>query len=227
MRFSAPYNWCDGDCARCPLIDECPLAKREAGRRWAHEARGRDPDDPDVRLRDVANTLSTAVKMLEREARKRGIDLAVREPEPPPRLDLARIRRASMDHAKALHELGSSLDDAVAEHSSLAQTLARATALIAAKVARLCVGDSEIWECDSVPNLLLLERVDAETYAAVTASVERLEPARVRAYADTRERLHALLAEWFRSITNSERDEMDRMIDEDRAPSPFACMRDP
>jgi hypothetical protein len=222
-RFSAPHNWCDGRCHRCHLIDECPLAKREEGRRWAHRMRGRDPDDPDVQLDDTLGALSSAVRMLEREARARGLEPASpRQPPAPTSLQTTRIRRAAMDHTVALHELGMSVAESDERRAELREALGRASALIGPKVARIAGSEPDVWECDGVPNLLLVERVDLETSAGVEAFAEHLDPILVTRYVETRERLRELLSDWMRALTPADLDEMDRLIQEERAPTPFA-----
>src|SRR5687768_7286215 len=98
--FSAPFNWCDRRCERCPLAGECPIQRRELQRRWVHEARGRDPDDPAVIAEDMQETLESTVRMVEEIAAEEGIDLTAPLPARPIVLDARRLERASVTVVK-------------------------------------------------------------------------------------------------------------------------------
>jgi hypothetical protein len=221
-RFSPPYNWCDGNCAQCPLSDTCPVATRTAGRRWTHRARGRNPDRLDVQLDDVNDSLKSAMKMLEQDAARLGVDLRAPVVKAPTRLENSRIRSVSMDHTLALFRLLDAVDESDASLRSLREILGRASALIGAKMARIGATDSDTWRFDGIPNLLLVEHVDAALRREIEAVAERLPADLLRSYVETRDRLYSLTAQWFDTITAADRDDLDELISEDRAPSPFA-----
>jgi hypothetical protein len=198
------------------------VARRIEGQRWVHRSRGRNPNDLDVVASDVGDAMKSAMKMLEVDAKAMGIDLSKPVPARPTSIELAKIRSTAMDHAVALHDLQKSLEDGEPAMKRLSRALSRAAAIIAPKIARLCVADdADTWAWDAIPNLLLVEHVDAETQSAIEALVEQLKPEFVEAYAKTREKLHASIAHWFASIRPPDRDELDAMIADDRAPSPF------
>ena len=79
--FSQPHNWCDSHCHRCLVADDCEVYRREAGRRWTHEMRGEDPDDPEIFMKDVVAELQSAFSTLQQEADRRAIDVDAQTPE--------------------------------------------------------------------------------------------------------------------------------------------------
>jgi hypothetical protein len=56
--FSAPFNWCDRKCERCPVAPECPVHRRELQNRWVRTARGVNPDDLQVAIEDGVHEMS-------------------------------------------------------------------------------------------------------------------------------------------------------------------------
>jgi hypothetical protein len=204
------------------LSDACPVSVRVRGRRWAHRARGRDPDDLDVQMEDVANSLNSAMKMLEEDAAALGIDLHAPLVEPPTPIETARIRSASMAHTMTLYRLRDVLDETDSSLRPVRESLSRAAAIVAPKLARLCASDPETWAWDAIPNLLLVELVDTDTRAKIEAAVDRFPRDLLEAYTDTRERMFRLTEHWFGTISSADRADFDRMVAEQRAPSPFA-----
>jgi hypothetical protein len=71
--FSAPYNWCDRRCERCPLAEDCPVHRKALQREWVHEARGSDPDDIRVILDDIAQIFERVIIEVTDFAKKEGI----------------------------------------------------------------------------------------------------------------------------------------------------------
>jgi hypothetical protein len=166
--FSAPSNWCDRRCERCPLAAECPVARRESQRRWAHEARGRDPDDPAIIMQDTRESLEFALRLVQEVAEAEGIDLnAPRQPRPIV-LDARRLQRAALTLARcvadAKHADGprpGSGDD-TAELSRLTNTLVMKAARIAGHLVDHAEDGDDTWAHDAAPNLLLLDRLKAD-----------------------------------------------------------------
>ena len=221
-RFSPPYNWCDSNCARCPLSDSCPVSTRIAGRRWANRVRGRNPDGLDVHLDEVSDSLKSVMKMLEQDAARLGVDLRAPVVSPPTLLQNSRIRSVSMDHTLALFRLLDSLDEGDSSLQPLRETLGCASALIGAKIARVSGADPDTWRFDAIPNLLLIEHVDAAVRREIEAVAERLQGDLVRACVESRDRLFALTAQWFDTVTAADRDDFEALVDDGRVPSPFA-----
>src|SRR5258708_25840843 len=104
--FSAPFNWCDRRCERCPFSRDCPVWRAESQRRWVNAAHGGDPDDWDVVPEDVAEDMRAALGQLLDIAAAEGIDLDT--PLPPARivLDAVKLRRAGTALATSIAELG-------------------------------------------------------------------------------------------------------------------------
>lgn len=69
------YNYCDRWCERCSMTDRCSLLAQETRAKKLHLARGEDPNDLDVMLKDVQTSLSKTMKMLVEKAEEEGIDL--------------------------------------------------------------------------------------------------------------------------------------------------------
>jgi len=230
VEFSAPFNWCDGECQRCPLLEGCPSGKQNRARRWAHEMRGRDPDDARVAMEDVRQDLERTESLLEEIASRQGISLddLPKQDRSVVSLDLVRLRQAAMASAVATQALVASID---ALHPALAGTASRVRGrmiLLPMKVYRLCSHAEDrvedTWLSDALPNLLLVERVLAEIVDAL-GEVERSfsgeETSRAkRAYDD----LARLLQPWISGIPRDVRSAVQGMIAEGRAPSPFCTV---
>jgi hypothetical protein len=87
------YNYCDRWCERCQFTDRCEVYAREQ-RQWErHLLRGENPDDPEVFMQDLHETLDETVQMLEQIAAEEGVDLDSLPPPPePPRDEAAPLR---------------------------------------------------------------------------------------------------------------------------------------
>ncbi len=107
--FSAPFNWCDRRCERCPLSRDCLVWRAESQRRWVHAAHGGDPDDWDVVVEDVAEDMRAALGKLLDIAAAEGIDLDTPLPPAPIVLDAVKLRRAGTVLATSIAELGDSV----------------------------------------------------------------------------------------------------------------------
>jgi hypothetical protein len=172
--FGAPFNWCDRRCERCPLEPECALPRRERQHRWVAQARGLDPDDPDVQWAAVSEDLERLLRMLESIAAEEGVDL--NEPLPPRLsvLDAKRLERAAMNAVKCVVELSRSPDPRL---DAVVSALRSSTMAVAGKVARIGHyleegGSQDSWEGDAVPNLFLLERYKRETRELFAGAAE-------------------------------------------------------
>ncbi len=228
--FGPVYNWCDRWCERCDLgARRCPLALKEAQRRWVHEARGEDPDDPAVFAADVQEEWDALERTLERVAEEEGID--PHAPAPPEVVTMAslRLRRAGMgfagEVARALRELPDELRE-----SDAARELSRQSILVASKCARLAdvVGergeprtDDEVWEDDAVPNLLLLEALDRRLVACVA---ELFAPERAAPLTELASALREAIGRLLAAVPEEARAELAAMIERGDAPSPFVVV---
>lgn len=185
--LSAPHNWCDRRCARCPLNTRCPI--------------------PAMAARDASlvEILQETCDRLEAELRAQGIDPADVPPAPPPSLDEQVLRRAATLWAEAV--LG--LDGVDGEPAIV----------VAMKVARVaCVDDLPE---DTIPNLILIERLLGEVRAEIEATVA---PA-ARARFEERDRtLRGLLAPLFATVGDLDRRLIASLAAAGHAPSPFAIV---
>lgn len=138
LELSPPFNWCDRRCERCPLRETCPIPARE-------------PDLPDVpeeamrvALAHLTECLTEALEIATSEAIRRGLDVDNLPPVPPPDIETLLIEQAALRLVAA----AGPRDQAAA-------------LLVAIKLHRVAGGgevDDELFELDSAPNLLLVER---------------------------------------------------------------------
>ena len=235
MVFGSPYNWCDSRCDRCAAADECPLQRRIAGSRWRHEILEEDPDDADIVMRDVLESLRSALVMLKRVAEEEGVDLtdAVSEVSSPASLSAERLRRAGMEYVSAAHDLLGALPSDLSDRGEqLAEQVGGGSTLIAAKSARLAPGeapsysssDDDVWRADGVPNLLLVEVVDRIVAEAVHGLAAMDPSLSFERYERVRKGWRRALAPWAAAVPHGALDELHSLISERRAPSPFLVM---
>ena len=68
------YNYCDRWCEQCVFDDRCYTYAVEKRRSAEHRELGEDPDDMEIVLRDVADSMADAMTMLKKMAEQMGID---------------------------------------------------------------------------------------------------------------------------------------------------------
>jgi hypothetical protein len=154
--FGSPYNWCDRRCERCPIAEQCPLWQCETQSRWVAEARGEDPDDPEVAMRDTVAQLQRAYAEVMRIAEAEGIDLDAPLPKRPAVLDSIRLQRTASELAVRVHTMP--VEQKHEELPKMATLITMKAARIACHLEEEALPD-EVWHGDVVPNLLLLQRV--------------------------------------------------------------------
>jgi hypothetical protein len=212
--FSAPFNWCDRVCERCPLANECPLWKREQQSRWVHAARGEDPDDLAVVMNDVVEIFEKLAKDLEASARERGIDLDAPLPPRPLVLDAARLRKAGQELVVAASE--SSEPNLVRCAMTLAMKAGRVAGYLEDAV-------NPAWDADAVPNLLLIDRLRADVavgLANLGASRDQRSAAQQRAERALAD-LDAVLGPLIDSVGETPKALIAMLSAKGMAPSPF------
>ena len=234
MYYSPPYCWCDSNCARCPLQRDCPTCLTLRARREEQKQRGEDPDDPDVFMTDIRSDLTAAMDLLQKEARKRGIDLddLPDPPEPPP--GAARLQEITMQYAVSIKDLVDGLRPGEEQiHDELVGQILGNAFLLGAKAARVaggltedcsCFEDHSVYRHDTVPNLLLMEhvaRILNELMAELSAKMPHLCLDR---YRGLRGDLHELLDPLVEGIPAAERMVFDALVAAGKAPSPFCSV---
>ena len=172
--FSSPFNWCDRRCERCRLSPICAVAEKTK-------------ELPSELAAALEASFRETLALLEQIAREEGIDLDAVSVPPP--LVAAR--------AKRLTDILDSSDP-----TSLEGLIVRA------KIARLEdrlnePERDELYRSDTVPNLLLLERL-----------IEQLHPLTAAA-------LRKELAPLFDAIDAPLRGVLEMLIETGLAPSPF------
>ncbi len=218
--LSAAHNWCDRRCGRCPIRLDCAVYRREEQRRWLYEARGEDAEGWGSTLADMREDMERLLLLVTEVAIEEGIDLDAPPLEEPIQLDAVRFERTGKELFAAVHH-------AIAERPACpGASEALVTAMtLAMKLARIggSVGpDRQLnWSRDTVPNLLLIERL-ALRFDAAIRTIDGIDaPARQRldaVRADVDRLVDPLLAE----VTAAERDTMADLALRGLAPSPFA-----
>ena len=229
--FSQPHNWCDSHCHRCPVTDECEVYRRETGRRWAHELRGEDPDDPEVFTKDVVAELESALSMLQEEADRRGVDVDAEPPEE---------RVVSFSYRKLCSAARELMNEAMALRVAEGETPDETTTelfgkvlLINGKIARLDPhaqnlaegrNSSDI-EFDLAPNLMLIELL-LDIMADLADELHENSPDMPPpTWARAFDALRTEFAPWTANIPPIARKTMVQLIAADHAPSPFCVLR--
>lgn len=230
-RFNEAMNWCDRVCERCPLAaGRCKLAEREAQRRWVHEARGEDPDDPAIQDADFDDAIREALVMVTRLALEAGIDPMQPAPEPVVSLSVARLQKLGTAFAVSIGHLVRALPPPLGR-SEAARELSIQALVLARKCARLVDSFDElgnpltggfVWASDAVPNLLLLDEVDRRLIACMDAL---LPPGKEReslfgVYAQIRRLIAPLRA----AVDDDALAELKAMVERGEAPSPFSIV---
>src|SRR5947208_16926230 len=70
--ISGIYNYCDRWCEQCRFSDRCLVYYQEQQALDRHRLAGEDPDDPEVFMRDVEESLGQSMGMLEKMAEEAG-----------------------------------------------------------------------------------------------------------------------------------------------------------
>ena len=212
--FSAPFNWCDRRCERCPLSRDCLVWRAESQRRWVHAAHGGDPDDWDVVVEDVAEDMRAALGKLLDIAAAEGIDLGTPLPPAPIVLDAVKLRRAGTVLATSIAELGDSVAPAAKRDE-----LVRSATVLGLKATRIAsyLSDAhprDAWDADAVPNLLLVELLIRQVRNGL-ALTPTGEPA-MRTLEDLNRIIEPLLGRLDRP-----RALLGKLVERAAAPSPF------
>jgi hypothetical protein len=192
------------------------VRRAELQRRWVHQAHGRDPDDPDLVMQDVARDLEKMVAHLTAVAEAQGIDLDAPLPPAPIVLDAVRLRRAGLDLVSAIHQLP---EGALGpeDHGELMSTVI----VLAPKVARIALSfddddRGDLWEFDTVPNLLLIDFLRQQVRDGLARVTPGAADAARRALAELDRILDPMIA-----AIGQPRSVLAGLVEHGAAPSPF------
>jgi hypothetical protein len=206
--FDAPSTWCDRRCERCPLAADCRVGRIVARRSAATETAA-VPDS----WADFEAVRAWLAAELQRTAMGQVSPVLA-----------ARTERLALRYAAAAKELAEAAAASGADESDLDE-LGRCF-LVAAKAGRvagvLALERKTSWQRDAVPNLLLLEHLDAEIDRTFRAVVPRLcNHAAVACFGAARAALWRVLAPWLEIVPDAARAELAESIRAGGAPSPF------
>jgi hypothetical protein len=194
IELAAPHNWCDRRCERCPLSTSCPIPGLP----------GREPEE----------ILGDAVDLLEAICRERGVDPAA-PPPPPESIDARALREAGRGWADAFMALEPTVADALIP-----------SAVVAGKVARIAseedLGEDDLWTYDTVPNLLVVERVLATARSDVDRTRAGLPAKALVRFDEADALLRVLLSPLLDAISERDRAVFAALVAAGRAPSPLA-----
>lgn len=194
IELSAPYNWCDRRCERCPLATSCAI--------------GGAP------RREPTEILEEAAASLEALCREHGIDPDAPVARPAPSIERLALERAGREWASAFAALALHVADVRWRTVFVAGKVARI-----ADAAEYF--DDELWAMDTIPNLLVLEHVLASVRADVDRAAAA-PPALVARFHDRDAALRALLAPLLATISPLDRALLSALAAHGHAPSPFA-----
>lgn len=226
MPFGPAHEWCDRICERCPLAPSCAVAVRQRGRRWAHQMRGRDPDDSEVALGDVAHDLSLALAQLEEIQAELGTPGAGPDAPAPPRPELApvvslvgrRLDDGARELIESISRLGVEDDPLLPPALTLSMKAARVGSYLSFGTL------DEVWEHDGAPNVLLLDHLRRAL---------RAELARIGDDGCDRSTVHRALERFEHALdplvarAEPQRAHLDALIAAGQAPSPFVTSSAP
>lgn len=211
--LSAPYNWCDGRCERCPLAARCPVRRFELEELRAADTRGGEPGPI-----GASQGLDAAVELVDDP----GGPPHPLEPESP---EAARLRHACREYTAAVFALRDAL--ARTEPDRDVDELGADAMLVAGKGGRVAGYLSAAGELtgqaalmDGVPNLLLVERVMAEVDESVADRSHM--PDVGSAYRVARDQLRQVLMPHLRAVPERHREELGLRVASGSAPSPFS-----
>ncbi|MEA3272145.1 MAG: hypothetical protein U9P90_00580 [Patescibacteria group bacterium] len=73
-RERLPFNWCDKWCERCDKTHKCQIYMDERQRALKHSAEGRNPDDLNVVMEDMAKDFEKVHERMKKDMKKHGLD---------------------------------------------------------------------------------------------------------------------------------------------------------
>lgn len=212
LPFSAPHNWCDRRCERCPLAAACPIPKRDVQHRTTRDEDGDDLDSVDAAFEDGCRDIEAAIVAL----------------TPSDGEEAAASPREAAE-AGQLRDAANALMVTFARASKKDPMAFAAAVLAATKVMRVATylalgaADEDVWRVDAVPNLLLLERTKVDLRVSLQGRRDRT----ARDAAAALDVFDEVLVPLLERIDPSTRDALRMLVDGGRAPSPFGAYTPP
>ena len=240
--FSPPHNWCDRKCERCPLSEGCQVHLQTSRRRWAHEQRGEDPDHPEIAMADLTATLRQACDLAETALADIGVTREEVEAELqagtvrfPTSLDAARLLKVGRDYSCAAIEILQAVDSV--DGAGGAEERVGEAMLVGAKLARISSHletlivvpdlDGSTWAWDMAPNLLLIERVDADLAETIEGMLCDRPDLDRGAWEEARGDFSRAVARLVDRVGPEERGAIEELVRRREAPSPFCLKPEP
>jgi hypothetical protein len=215
--LSAPFNWCDGRCDRCPLAATCPVHHFEDATLSAVIA-GDDLEEH----RAAALATAHAIAARDEPAFEDGSEIDP-PPEPP---EARRLRDMCREYAFAVLAVRDAtaadpIDSGPGDLRTDAMLVAVKGARVASHLSQAATLEDESALMDGAPNLLLLDRVMRSIDARLGARGGL--PRCAADYRRARDELGRALQPLLRSIPPRVRDEIQFRILTGSAPTPFSC----
>ncbi|MBI5490383.1 MAG: hypothetical protein HY905_23810 [Deltaproteobacteria bacterium] len=232
VEFGSPFNWCDSRCDRCAVTADCTVHAYSARLREGHILRGEDPDSMSSALQETEDALLSAMAQLTQMATKAGISPEEFEDDGSPAPEPVHISREAWRYLEAVLVVvrGPRKAPPATRPEPLGEAGA-AACLISAKIARVempaVAADDEdadaIWYADSVPNLLLVESLEAQV-SRIVSRVAAANSLPLEPFTCARAALHRSLRPLFDRMPDRAREELRLRIAARRAPSPFVVL---
>ena len=199
------------------------MPRRVAQLEWLHRANGRDPDTMEAALLDAETELARAKEMLDAELPDEELPDAPIDFKPLPQsLEERRLQAAVRKTCESIVTLREYIESR--EEADVLLAFETHFCFAAIKAGRIAFsthhGDSEFFDEDVAPNLLVLEATIRRTRVAL-AAVQRLG-SRASNTARAFDEMTRLCEPWLERITDKHRAELATRIESNEAPSPFA-----
>ncbi|BDQ03617.1 hypothetical protein [Ignavibacterium sp.] len=102
------YNYCDRWCEKCNYTDRCRLFQSDAEKNIQHILDDKNPNDPEVVMKDVEENLNLAMQMLMEKLEEMNIDpedIKSGELPPEPDFNSYQINNLAEDFTKSMNEM--------------------------------------------------------------------------------------------------------------------------
>lgn len=219
------FNYCDRRCERCLLTSKCKIALYEEENRKQHITNGENSDDMNVVLQDMSEMFALSFQMLEKMAKKAGIDLNnlpdIEEKKSPPICELSKNYAV-----EATKLIGNIKTNNTAIYHSIKEAVFCAQQ-ISAKIHRIFAHptqDNDLCREHDYLLLLLIEKIIGN-YLCHLEKVLFVFPETIDLFSkEMNIKLMKQIYDLIQEIPQDARKFIEKKIDKKEAPSPF-CVR--